>query len=690
MLQQLPKELTKAKELMDHAKLDEALEIIEQFEKNESLSPKVQLSVLLIKGRIYLYKQRMRKAQQFFEVANQMSQDLGLVPESVSALIGKANVVFVGDLDKAFSHVLEAEKRLKSLADDSSIGLLRRDLLLIKSWILFYNGNFTEASELAQECLRLTEREHLGNKLDLALIFLLLGYINREHFPFQESRSRNLTKALDFAMKSLELNKELNHAVAIADNYSLLASIYDYEGEHNLAKKCIKQSLSIKEISGLCKVETLGILASIYHQESEYDKTIRYRRQQVALAEKLNFTYPLINNLLNLAYNYKVVGRFNLAVESAKRALKLSEKSGSTFYYQKARSLLVLTWIYIDEGSREVANQYFSRLSEFHDQTKGTEDVDLTIVYLLSKASIMKTSNRLRDRIEAQALYKELLDSDLGPVDFLRSLGNLCDLLLEELSLSNESEILDEIPPLITKSLEIAEAIHSYHWLAETKLLQAKLALIKMDIEEAKKLMVEAQRIADLYSLNLLASKISSEHDKLLDQIDVWDTVKKQEAPMAERIKLASMRGVLERIQGKRAVEPPESADEEPIFLLIMDESGLMYFTHPFVKNWDHSDLFSLFVSALNNISDEIFSKSIDRIKIKENTILIHPIEQFLVCYVIKGQSYPALQKLTRFADAIRENSEIWQALNKSVKTSEVMELDKPPALKTVIDEIFT
>jgi hypothetical protein len=29
-------------------------------------------------------------------------------------------------------------------------------------------------------------------------------------------------------------------------------------------------------------------------------------------------------------------------------------------------------------------------------------------------------------------------------------------------------------------------------------------------------------------------------------------------------------------------------------------------------------------------------------------------------------------------------------ALNKSEKTSEMLELDNPPALKTVIDEIFT
>jgi hypothetical protein len=36
-------------------------------------------------------------------------------------------------------------------------------------------------------------------------------------------------------------------------------------------------------------------------------------------------------------------------------------------------------------------------------------------------------------------------------------------------------------------------------------LLQAKLALIQMKIEEARRLMVETQRIADLYSLSLFA-----------------------------------------------------------------------------------------------------------------------------------------------------------------------------------------
>ena len=72
-----------------------------------------------------------------------------------------------------------------------------------------------------------------------------------------------------------------------------------------------------------------------------------------------------------------------------------------------------------------------------------------------------------------------------------------------------------------------------------------------------------------------------------------------------------------------------------------------------------------------------------------ENTILINPIESFLVCYVIKGQSYPALQKLTRFTETIRKNTEIWDSLNKSVRTGEMLGLDKPSVLKTVITEIF-
>jgi hypothetical protein len=130
--------------------------------------------------------------------------------------------------------------------------------------------------------------------------------------------------------------------------------------------------------------------------------------------------------------------------------------------------------------------------------------------------------------------------------------------------------------------------------------------------------------------------------------------------------------------------------EEEPIVLLIIDKSGISYFNYPFKENWDFEWLFSSFMSAFDTFSSEVFSESIDRIKIGDNLILVNPIESFLVCYVIKGQSYLGLQKLNRFSNAIKDNTEIWESLTRAVQTGEALEIDKPQSLGNVVSEIFT
>jgi len=679
----LPRELAHATELMDQAKFGEALEIIENLEIDESIQPEEKLSALLIKARIYHYTSQYENCVNISEFAYQMSQDLGLASESIEAIIEKANITFIGDLDKASTYVLDAERRLNSLVDDPSIGMLNRNLLHMKAWLMLFKGNFNRAAELAHEALNLTIEQKLGNKLDIAEIYNLLGWINN----FQ----RNQTRALEYAKKSLILNEELNHVVRIARDYSLFARIYRYKGDYDQALKYCKKSFSIKEIDKRTRVTVLMTLTSVYRMKGEINRALNYQLQLVELIEELNIVDVLSRNLITLGYLYRLIGKNDLAIDNFERGLKLSEKWD--LISPMAASLADLTLTYIDEKSREKANRYFSRLSEVYNQTKKKGDIDISNWYLLSKAYMMKKSTRMRDRMQAQMLFKELIDQEdvFSNEDVLVfSLGNLCDLLLEELSMHNDPEILDEITPLITKSLEMAELVRNYAWLAETKLLQAKLALIQMKTEEARRLMVEAQHIAELHGLNLLAWGISSEHDKLLEQVDVWDTVKKEEAPMAERIKLASTDGVLERIQGKRAVTPPIMVDEEPILLLIMSKDGVSYFNHSFRKNWDFDDLFSSFMSVFNTFSSEFFSESVDRIKMGENLILINPIESFLVCYVIKGQSYPGLQKLNRFSIALKDNTEIWECLNRALQTGKVLELDDPQSLGSVVNEIFT
>ncbi|MHA2180356.1 MAG: tetratricopeptide repeat protein [Promethearchaeota archaeon] len=683
MLHQFPEELIRVSELIDQVSFEEALEIIEELEKDESLSPKDQVSVILMKGRIYHYSNQFEKQVKVYRSAYQISRNLGMVPESIEALIGRAFIVFTGDFIKAPIYVKKAEKILNSLAYGPIMKILRRKLLFIKSWILPFTGAVDEAVECAKEALKLAEEEH--DKLGLSTIYNRLGWL--------ETGLGNQENALDYAQKGLQLNKELNYKIGISRNYSLLARIYYNKQDYERSFHYCEEALLFNELGHWPKIEIISILADIHYFKTEINKAIKYQQQALSLSEESNVNFFIVNNLVKMGYFYKAAGKNNLVITNIEKALILSEKLGFPLLTAVSITLLILSLI--EEKSLEKANQYFSRLTELYEESMKQGDLDVTIYFLVSKAYILKASTRMRDRVEAQTLFKEANDrmspeGDIFSREMLIfSMGNLCDLLLEELSIYNDPKVLDEILPIIKKSQKFAEETHNYAWLTNTKLLQAKLALIQMKIEDAKKLMVEAQRIADDHGFDLLAWGISTEHDKLLDQIDVWNKIQKDESSIGDRIKLASTRGVLERLQGRSSIDSPGLVNEEPILLLIMDDTGATYFNHPFVANWDHSDLFSQFMSAFNTFSSEMFSKSIDRIRIGENTILINPIDPFLACYVIKGQSYPAWQKLTRFTKTIRENSIIWQALNKSIKTSEMIELDNPPILRGVVNEIF-
>lgn len=57
------------------------------------------------------------------------------------------------------------------------------------------------------------------------------------------------------------------------------------------------------------------------------------------------------------------------------------------------------------------------------------------------------------------------------------------------------------------------------------------------------------------------------------------------------------------------------------------------------------------YLTAINQFGDEIFSEGLDRAKYGEYTVLMKSVDPFLVCYLFKGQSFLAKQKLAYFAD---------------------------------------
>jgi tetratricopeptide (TPR) repeat protein len=638
--------------------------------------PGIILSSILV-GRVNFAKDNYNQAVKFAKQAYQLSQELGFQFGTIEVLFLKTNILWLREPNKALDYILEAQKLINLQVDQ--IPRQKASVLFLKSYTYLFKRDLDSALKSAEKSLLMAKKS--GNKLEIASNYLLLGRIYSNLLKYDT--------ALEYALKRLDLMNELDsphgiHHHGIVLSLSFVGEVYTGKGEFNQALKFYKMSLSIEEISNQIKVENLILIGYLYYSKGELDRSLKYHNQALTLAREINADDQIATSLFHMGYVYRIKGEYEKSIKSQESSLALLEKKRENIVM--SRVLLQLVLLHLDKGSREQAQKYLTRLKQISEHLPYTY-----YLYLLAKAMVLKTSGRTSKRAESEVTLRKIIEFDfIHPDVRIFALINLCDLYLEDLYLYNNLEILSDITPIISQMLKVAEERHSYFYLAETKLLQAKLALIQMNSTEAKKLLVEAQRIAEFNDFNLLGIKISSEHDKVLTQLDIWNDFKKKNTPISERVKFASINEVIDQIQRKRAVDPPELVDEQSTLLLIIAEGGVLIFSYPFTVEWQRDDeLFSSFLSAFTSFSDEFFSEGLDRVKFGQYTVLLESVNPFSVCYLYKGQTYPAKQKLTKFIESIQNSEAIWKVLEKFYMTSQVLEIEDIPSLESLITEIF-
>lgn len=673
-----PEEYLQAEELIYQAKFDDALELISNFKRSTKKDSMEWLWGLILEGRINCYKGQYKRAIEIGNIAYLLSRKLDLVLESVEALLIRAHIIYLAKREEAFEIITLAEKIFNSLLNDSTSNYPRQkaEILLLKSEIYRSRGELNEAFELARECLLI--QQNLKNKIDISNVYYHLANL---YLYNSDSNS-----GLEYALKSLTIQEELGYQSGIAGSLYLVGTSYFVRGNFDQALKLGRQSLKSKEISTLTKLEVLDLLAMVFLVTGQLDRALKYRKRAAIIAQKENYEEQYIISTYGIATNLRAKGEFDLAVDYLKKSLKLSENTNSTFGIMASLFHLILTTL--DNNNPEQAKFYLSQLEKYCDQTES--DV-FKNVYLISKALVLKNSGRIRNLSEAEIILRGFTEKEIEtPLIYRLAMVNLCELFLEELKFTNNVEVLEDIIPLINKIYKIAEKQSAYAWLVEIKILQAKISLIQMDFDAAEQLLTQAQRIAELQGLTLLALKISSEHDNLLNQLSEWNNLKKIDAPMSERIELASFDGVVERLQGKSAIDPPLITPETPVLLLIIGQGGFPLFSNQFEEGHQfEEDLLSGFLDAINSFSGELLSKQLDRVKFEDYMILMQTVENFSVGYLFKGQTYIAKQKLTQFTESIKKDSTIWHTLNVYFNTSRVVKLEDLPSLQALIFNIF-
>ena len=216
-------------------------------------------------------------------------------------------------------------------------------------------------------------------------------------------------------------------------------------------------------------------------------------------------------------------------------------------------------------------------------------------------------------------------------------------------------------------------------------MLKSKLALLELNLLEARKLLTKAQNITDERGLRRLAMIISREHDTLLEEVNKWEELIEKGAPLVERALLVDLQAAVVDIIRKRVATQSELPKDEPVYISILQQNeGLTIFSRSFLT--DQTDDLSSIIEKTSNV---LSSQSLNRVRLSEYTLLMQSEVPFHVCYVFKGQSYSAQQKLAQFTSSVLTNNSLKAALNGIIKHKSTLKKSDKAILENLIKNIF-
>lgn len=635
-------QLTRAEQLFDDGKLDEALELLNDWSQFVGLNSQQKDYHQFLKGLILTYQ---NKSEEVFELGEQIFKEGQKANDNLQSFDGLfftlIGLCLAYNFDDALGLIEKAETLLGSISNASINIIIRREIRLsvLKAWINMNTGNI----DLAEKCLEraIGCQNEVGNTFEIVWANILMTQIMLR-VKIKIDLAIEYTKKALFMAERIKFNQ---YWIALSHLY--FGRTYLAFTEYKTALKHFMKSLKIfkKTKNTYWVARLLNSTGVFYTHRGEFDRAKKYYEESILLYETLplGLEFPL-DNLIDL---------------------------------------------YLDLDDIENAQIYFHRLEKIYDKKK---DRHIEVIYKYNKAQILKRSLRIRDKAKAEKLFKQVIESKTILNELIRdSLIELCDLLLAEFRTYQNPEVLDEINHIITQLLTRAEKSHSFLIFCETFILQAKLALVNFDVKASRRFFTQAQKIAEKYGIKRLAMNISYEHDELLKQLKTWEELKESESDLSERWELAGLKEQMENIKRKQLMEVPEILDEDPIFLLIVSEGGIPLLSHSFIEEKSiESQILGGFLTTIDYFIKEMFSEGLDRAIFGEYTLLMKSIPPFFISYIFKGDSYYALQKTNYFIDQIQKENEIWQNLVKSFHINQSVNLKDIPMLDSLITETFT
>ncbi|MFW9994552.1 MAG: tetratricopeptide repeat protein [Candidatus Odinarchaeota archaeon] len=563
------KKLKQAEQLLRQEKPKDALQELDVFDSREELEKDERIAGKILKSNALI---KIGNAENCFEIieealreSRKLDDQFLLLEASIAriyALLFSFQLSGKDTPDQLSEHLRLIEQTEQLLIETTSLQERERMergafLKRCKGFVCKTQRKQDQALQYLQESVNLYEKlEHRELTIDTRdnIVTITNGLIGQ---LFEEIGDNY--RGMEYFKKKTELYEKTGNKHALAGSRMWLSNFYFNLGELDPARGHAQDNLSLcEEIQHeMGIIFSFSYLGHVCLRKGEPDQALDYYQKALVTCEKNEFKGMMAHALHYAGMAYISKGDLKTALDYNKKALILArEVSATAFMGWVLHSLVVLS---VDTDSLDSARDYFHQLQDVNEKV----DHRLTDqLYRLAWATLLKTSTRLKDKVKAQELFRQVAEEEVYFPDWTyNAMVNYAALLLFELRSTGDKQVLKEVKELTEKLLETAKEQGSQPVLVETYLLQSKLALLELDVKKAQLLLDQAQLIAEEKNLGRLARVVTLEQDLLSSQLNKWEKIIRLNPSMSELHVLTQLDDLIERMIYKRV-----HRDEEALY----------------------------------------------------------------------------------------------------------------------------
>jgi PAS domain S-box-containing protein len=262
-----------------------------------------------------------------------------------------------------------------------------------------------------------------------ALLTAEAGAINNIGYVYKQRG--NLTKALEWYLKSLKIREEIGNKSGIANSINNIGRIYNIKGDNDKALECYNRSLKIQNEIGDKQGASISLnnLGIIYHHQGDITKALEYYNKSLKIQDEIGDKQEVGISLRNIGKVYADQGDFPKALEHFRKSLKIMEEVGD----KNGIAILLssLGTLYKDKGvsflETSMRQEYFQKALEFYNKSLSIyEEIG-------NKSGIAYSFADISFIYDKQAEQAQNIDSIINKYNWALNLNMMSLKILEEI-----------------------------------------------------------------------------------------------------------------------------------------------------------------------------------------------------------------------------------------------------------------